>query len=134
MLISFSVFEPEVEIVLGGERGDHDGGGLPSGPSRQPLEQLLRDVGHEAGNEPEPGVQTRVQHVTCRQNGAGVRALEDRLQILEVDVAQLVQPEVVERCGGRREIVRLQTEIRWSSVFKTFFFQVFKIQANFFSF
>ena len=40
-----------------------------------------------------------------REDGPCICPAEHRLEVLQVDVAEVVQPEVVQRRGGRREIV-----------------------------
>ena len=39
------------------------------------------------------------------EDGPCICSAEHRLEVLQVDVAEVVQPEVVQRRGGRREVV-----------------------------
>lgn len=91
--------------------GNTDAGGGVFSSSRQSLVELLGEEGHEGREEAQTGVQRRVQDILGGWFGIGVSRRLNRFQTLEVDVAQVVQPQVVAGGGCRWEVVALEAGV-----------------------
>eukprot|EP00123_Amoebidium_parasiticum_P018833 comp24297_c0_seq1/m.45554 comp24297_c0_seq1/g.45554 ORF comp24297_c0_seq1/g.45554 comp24297_c0_seq1/m.45554 type:complete len:453 (+) comp24297_c0_seq1:672-2030(+) len=100
------LLQPHVPVqVLLGVGGHHDAGGAGGGAAGQALPQLLGDKGHDGVQQPQAHVQARVQHLLRSGLGPLVAAGKHGLDRLQVDVAEVVEPEVVDGLGDGRERV-----------------------------
>ena len=94
-----------------GVLGDHDGRLLVAALG-EVLPQLLGDERHERVEQAETHVEAQAEGLARRLLRLLVGAEEDGLDRLEVHVAELVEPEVVDRGGGARELVLCHVLLR----------------------
>mmetsp|Transcript_17815 Transcript_17815/g.30196 ORF Transcript_17815/g.30196 Transcript_17815/m.30196 type:complete len:506 (-) Transcript_17815:1701-3218(-) len=96
---------------LGRVGSDADGLRGLSLPVRKSLEELFGQKGHGRVEHPEAGVEAHVEGVEGRLLGLGVLRLHDGLDGLDVEVGELLEPEVVEPLHHVAEVVVVEALI-----------------------
>ena len=94
------------------ERRDHDGFATVASPAGQSLPEIFGDEWHEGMQELETSVQASVERVLSGHFGLGIYIrLKGRLGGLDVDIAEVVEEEVVGCVGGDAEVASLQVGV-----------------------